>query len=92
MMYLIVKICSGRGHPSCGCESTTGLRGLPSTILKAENLNAGKLHDSNHISNTMVGHVGLSDQEVNKLEAGIPLRVSRSMVQHQGKIMIYSLD
>lgn len=81
MMYLIVKICTDHSHYSCGCIASQGLVDPPSSLETPKYSSPIKLEASNLI----VEQVTLSHNEIDRLDTGSPLRLSRPMIKRRGK-------
>lgn len=88
MVYLVVKTCSATSHRSCGCQNnqryslvtsdlsrgTRGIRWMQKEI------------DNPEVLLSSVDRQNLSYLDIQKLDAGSPLRLTKSANLHQGKI------
>lgn len=97
MMYLVAKICSENSHVSCGClfgniqSQFKELRSKPlrttEIFLDDQAVTRGEIQ-SNRPSRSSPG---LSISDLTKLNSGSPIRLTKSVDQHLGKILITHL-
>lgn len=86
MMYLVVKACSDNSHFSCGCQisqrytATTNIRRsrYATELLTVEHNNT---HDH---SSLMLEQQDFSPSDLSRLDAGSPLRLTKSINRRQG--------
>lgn len=90
MMYLIVKTCSDHMHHSCGCQSNQEyMEASPASTRPRHEVDSEVSLRGSLDANSPIGQVALNRHELRRLETGSPLRLTRSMIRHQGRIIFY---
>lgn len=88
MVYLVVKTCSATSHRSCGCQNNQRYS-LVTNDLSRRTRNIRLIQkdvDDPGIVPSSVDQKNLSYLDIQKLDAGSPLRLTKSVDHRQGKI------
>lgn len=90
MMYLVVKICTNNNHHSCGClvnpdqDSTAAYPTPPPESQQFDDIPL--IQVDNQVNSLNLSEQDLSLSDLIQLNSGSPLRLSRTLIQRQGKI------
>lgn len=95
MMYLTIKICSEHSHRSCGCQTAQSYQETSNTVLETAyrgELESIESMDEPQINSLLIDKLTLSSIDLKRLDAGSPVRLTKSMIRRKGKIDLFILS
>lgn len=91
MMYLVAKHCTETNQISCGCRYSHRSIHIDSAIHKLSSHfqeSTDQLGASIIENEAAIDRQDLSEQDLSKLEAGSPLRLTKHTIRHRGKTIL----
>lgn len=88
MVYLVVKTCATTSHRSCGCQNNQRYSLVTNDLSRMTRGNhwIQNERDISGIALSSIDQQNLSYSDIEKLDMGSPLRLTKSVDHHQGKI------
>lgn len=96
-MYLVVKTCIETNYLSCGClekDRIYSSNTLKHLLIKSKSSNEDQLIEFNNVNNNSIMNKQeeMSANDFSKLDAGSPIRLSKTAQHRQGKIKFMNIS